>query len=392
MSRVSVLAAEGDSESAGRLVSGLRKASLEVSTEPGSIDQEECVVLVWSKRALDDPDLLHRAASAAQRGRLLPVLVEDLELPSDLRRIQGSSLIGWEPGQDDAAFPRLVASIARMLSGGADPDRPEVALRPDVFLSYSREDLRRAQIVACVLQALGWSVWWDREILTGREFDQAILEAIEASKCVVALWSARSLASRWVRWEAMQGQRREALVSVLLESVAVSSQVATDQPVLCLDWGPGVDWDLTDDRTSLARLAFRLEAVIDRGTGTVGGRLATLAKAAPAESLGDGTIELVRYSIVDVGRGRVLLGPRAEILLGERIDSIDAYAAAKIAAWARHSPPEELEAVEVSDLRVPCDVLHRLRREDRAELIFRSSQLRVLREIAEALRPPTRDR
>jgi hypothetical protein len=37
----------------------------------------------------------------------------------------------------------------------------------DVFVSYAREDRDRAHKLANALAAFGWSVWWDRKIITG---------------------------------------------------------------------------------------------------------------------------------------------------------------------------------------------------------------------------------
>ena len=60
------------------------------------------------------------------------------------------------------------------------------AFQHDIFLSYASED--REQITALVhaMESLGWSVWWDQRIPTGREFDEFIEEKLEASR---AWWS-----------------------------------------------------------------------------------------------------------------------------------------------------------------------------------------------------------
>lgn len=35
----------------------------------------------------------------------------------------------------------------------------------EIFISYAREDRDRADTLANVLTALGWSVWWDQKII-----------------------------------------------------------------------------------------------------------------------------------------------------------------------------------------------------------------------------------
>ena len=90
---------------------------------------------------------------------------------------------------------------------------------PDVFISYAREDRERARVLAEALQARGWSVWWDRKIVAGQAFDQAIEQQLEAAKSVVVLWSGHSIASEWVRNEAGMASEREVLVPALIDDV-----------------------------------------------------------------------------------------------------------------------------------------------------------------------------
>ena len=91
----------------------------------------------------------------------------------------------------------------------------------DVFISYARGDHSRAAQLASVLATKGWSVWWDRDILPGRTFDDVIEEALTNARSVVVLWSAESVKSRWVRTEASAAAERDALVPVLIENVTI---------------------------------------------------------------------------------------------------------------------------------------------------------------------------
>jgi hypothetical protein len=89
----------------------------------------------------------------------------------------------------------------------------------DIFLSYAREDLLRAQKIAASLEALGFSVFWDRRILPGETFDEVIAQALKEAHCVVVLWSLDSVNSHWVKDEAVEGQNRQVLVPVLIDAV-----------------------------------------------------------------------------------------------------------------------------------------------------------------------------
>jgi hypothetical protein len=89
----------------------------------------------------------------------------------------------------------------------------------DIFISYAREDRKRARILAKQLEDYGWNVWWDPKIPPGKTFVSVIKEAIEEANCVVVLWSKNSINSEWVHEEAAIAKRRGILVPANIEHV-----------------------------------------------------------------------------------------------------------------------------------------------------------------------------
>jgi formylglycine-generating enzyme required for sulfatase activity len=86
----------------------------------------------------------------------------------------------------------------------------------DVFISYAREDRSVAQRLAHALETGGRTVWWDREILPGKDFAELIAAELAAAKAVVVIWSPTSVKSGWVRDEAREGAGRAVLVPVMV--------------------------------------------------------------------------------------------------------------------------------------------------------------------------------
>ena len=88
----------------------------------------------------------------------------------------------------------------------------------DIFVSYAREDREAIRTLAAHLARGGWSVWWDRHILAGKDFDDVLQSELDKARAVLVAWSSHSIASRWVKVEAGEGLRREVLVPIQLDA------------------------------------------------------------------------------------------------------------------------------------------------------------------------------
>lgn len=86
-----------------------------------------------------------------------------------------------------------------------------------IFLSYSRADRPRAQVVAEALMAEGLTVWWDKVLRAGQTYDEVTEGMLREADVVIVLWSATSVKSKWVRAEATLGQRTSVLIPAMIE-------------------------------------------------------------------------------------------------------------------------------------------------------------------------------
>jgi len=62
-------------------------------------------------------------------------------------------------------------------------------------------------------------VWWDWHIPAGKTFRQVIQSALDGARCIVVLWSAKSIGRKWVLEEAGEAEERGVLVPALIEYV-----------------------------------------------------------------------------------------------------------------------------------------------------------------------------
>ena len=106
----------------------------------------------------------------------------------------------------------------------------------DVFISYASEDRDQAGRLASALEGRGWSVWWDRHIVAGNAYDQAIEHELNAAKSVVVLWSEHSIASEWVKNEAAVAAERGALVPARIDDVKLPLEFRRKQTTDLVDW------------------------------------------------------------------------------------------------------------------------------------------------------------
>jgi len=126
----------------------------------------------------------------------------------------------------------------------------------DVFISYSSEDRERIIPLVQLLEAQGWSVWWDRTIFPGKTFDEAIQEAIDEARCVMVVWSNASVRSRWVKTEAAEGDRRGILVPAQLDPCQLPLEFRRVQAAQLMGWRGG------EDNVELQRLLGAISEIL----------------------------------------------------------------------------------------------------------------------------------
>jgi len=107
----------------------------------------------------------------------------------------------------------------------------------DIFISYASEDRKRVAPLAAALIGQGWSVWWDRSISAGRNFDEVIETELGAARVVIVAWSLESVQSRWVRAEAQEGLDHNKLIPVFLDEVLPPLIFRAIQAISLVAWG-----------------------------------------------------------------------------------------------------------------------------------------------------------
>ncbi|HEY7006226.1 MAG TPA: TIR domain-containing protein [Sphingomicrobium sp.] len=162
----------------------------------------------------------------------------------------------------------------------------------DIFVSYKAEDRRRIRPLVEALQADGFSVWWDEQIGGGTAWRQSIEAELNAAKCVIVVWSKRSVGAEgtFVQDEATRAQQRHVYVPVTIDKVHLPLGFGETQALPLTGWhGDRADPHYQAVLTAVARNVGakrrRASAVpvprsgVDRRTAIAGGAAAAAAVA-----------------------------------------------------------------------------------------------------------------
>jgi hypothetical protein len=103
-------------------------------------------------------------------------------------------------------------------------------------VSYARPDRARVTPMIDILEASGWSVFWDHDIPPGWTWDEHIGARLEAARVVLVVWSKDAVGSEFVRTEASRARRRRALIPVRIDDVEPPVEFERVHAADLIDW------------------------------------------------------------------------------------------------------------------------------------------------------------
>jgi TIR domain len=88
-------------------------------TIENALASARCVVVLWSKNSVSSRWVKTEAAEGAERGILVPALIENVKIPLEFKRIEAADLADWRGDPSHREFDELLQTIAGMVDGSA---------------------------------------------------------------------------------------------------------------------------------------------------------------------------------------------------------------------------------------------------------------------------------
>lgn len=122
------------------------------------LERAKSVVVLWSGHSIASEWVKNEAAVGAERGVLVPALIESVKLPLEFRHKQAANLVGWSGSPSDEGFQSLCHGIAAAIPGMKVPQPPPSPPSPPRWLPWSRR-WALAAMVAILAMGFGTYYW-----------------------------------------------------------------------------------------------------------------------------------------------------------------------------------------------------------------------------------------
>jgi hypothetical protein len=96
------------------------------------LETAKCVVVLWSRNSIISEWVKNEAAVAAERGVLVPALIDDVKIPLEFRRKQTADLVNWDGAPSHNGFQALCDGVASKTNTNITdvaPRQPDTAPR-----------------------------------------------------------------------------------------------------------------------------------------------------------------------------------------------------------------------------------------------------------------------
>ncbi len=82
------------------------------------LNEADCVLVIWSSSSVKSNWVQEEADDGLQSGRLIPVMIEEIDLPRGFKRLQTANLINWQGDRQAPEWVRVLSEVRRLVTQG----------------------------------------------------------------------------------------------------------------------------------------------------------------------------------------------------------------------------------------------------------------------------------
>ncbi len=87
-----------------------------------------CVIVIWTKQSVASEWVKNEASEALQRGVLVPILLENVVIPLNFRRVEAALLTAWNGEPEHPELEMLFNSVKAVLSSNGQPPNDQQSI------------------------------------------------------------------------------------------------------------------------------------------------------------------------------------------------------------------------------------------------------------------------
>ncbi len=258
-----------------------------------AVESSKMVVVFWSENSINSEWVKSEASIAVDRGKLIPVLISNIEIPLGFSHIQYVDFTSWNGSFESAEFQALVQAAYRFRNQerkirGSEPDSPgdRVVIEPSrryktlpsasrlqVFLAHASADKSKLKPVVMTLIDQGFRLWvdkpqeigldWEYEsriardrIQYGNDWKDSIRVAVKRAHVVLAFWSMDAIKGRreQFHYEVYMGMMQRKLHQCRIDKVDIDEigmpytfdHIADLSDIIPSEYHPELDYLMQD--------------------------------------------------------------------------------------------------------------------------------------------------
>jgi hypothetical protein len=115
------------------------------------LNAAKCVVVLWSKESVKSEWVKNEADEGFRRHILVPVLIDNVKIPFEFRRIQAANLVDWQGTLPHRDFDLLIESVANILDSSLnvkveEKEAKNLLIKALEFIRKDQLDLADAEL------------------------------------------------------------------------------------------------------------------------------------------------------------------------------------------------------------------------------------------------------